>query len=201
LRRVPKAPRAGVVMMVVVMGLTVFVDLIVAVGVGIVAASLLFVKRMSDLQLDSVRGGHDEVPLSKREKRILARHGNTIMYYHMSGPMGFGAAKGLTRRVAVDSKYKILVLDLSEVTFVDTSASMAIEEIMVKADEQGLEVFLVGLVPQVRAVLDRLEVTKIIPPHHVFDDRKAAIKYAEKLIDPTRATAAPAGGGATPAAK
>jgi len=203
LKRVPKAPKAGVVMMLMVMGLTVLVDLIVAVTVGIVSASLLFVKRMSDLQLDSVRGGHEEAPLSKREKKILARHGAAIMYYHMSGPMGFGAAKGLTRRVAVDSKYQVLVLDLSEVTFIDTSASMAIEEIMVKANEQGLEVLLIGLVPQVRAVLDRLEVTKVIPAHHCFDDRKGALKYAEKLITGGKPTTGPtsAGAGKEPATK
>ena len=193
LKRVPKAPKAGVVMMLMVMGLTVFVDLIVAVTVGIVAASLLFVKRMSDLQLQSVRGGHEEAPLSRREKKILARYGDAIMYYHMSGPMGFGSAKGLTRRIAVDSRFKVLVLDLAEVPFIDTSASMAVEEILVKAGEQGLEVLLIGLVPQVRAVLDRLGVTNMIPPHHCFDERKPALKYAEKLITGGKPTTGPTG--------
>ncbi len=193
LKRVRKAPKAGVVLMLMVMGLTVFVDLIVAVTVGIVAASLLFVKRMSDLQLGSVRGGHADAPLTKREKKILARYGDSIMYYHMSGPMGFGSAKGLTRRVAVGSDFKVLVLDLTEVPFVDTSASMAIEEILVKADEQGLDVLLIGLVPQVRSVLDRLGVTKIIPADHVFDERKPALKFAEKLITGGHPTTGPTG--------
>src|SRR5688572_5009715 len=55
IRRVPRAPKAGVVLMFGVMGLTVFVDLITAVAVGVIAASLLFVKRMADLQARSMR--------------------------------------------------------------------------------------------------------------------------------------------------
>ena len=54
LARIRQAPRAGVFFMLVVLLLTVFVDLITAVGVGIVMASLLFVKRMSGLQLTNI---------------------------------------------------------------------------------------------------------------------------------------------------
>ncbi|MFQ5765260.1 MAG: SulP family inorganic anion transporter [Rhodospirillales bacterium] len=181
LRRVPKAPRAGVILMLLVMGLTVFVDLITAVSVGIVAASLLFVKRMSDLQLQSVRGGHGEVPLTKREHAILDRHPGAIMLYHMTGPMSFGAAKGLTRRVAVGAESNVLVLDLTEVPFVDTSAALAVEDIMVKAGQQGLEVLLVGLSGRVRKTLDRLGVTGVIPADHCFETRIEALRRAARL--------------------
>ena len=92
LKRVRRAPRAGVLIMLVVLGLTVFVDLIVAVAVGIVAASLLFVKRMSDLQLENVRTGADGLPYVADEQAILDRHADEIMIYHISGPMNFGGS-------------------------------------------------------------------------------------------------------------
>jgi SulP family sulfate permease len=75
LRRIREAPRAGVFFMLVVLLLTVLVDLITAVGVGIVLASLLFVKRMSDLQLANIKaitGETDEPSLSEAEKAALA---------------------------------------------------------------------------------------------------------------------------------
>ena len=55
LTRIRHAPRAGVLFMLVVLALTVFVDLVTAVSVGVILASLLFVKRMFDLQVNSIK--------------------------------------------------------------------------------------------------------------------------------------------------
>lgn len=184
LKRIPRAPRAGVVIMLVVLGLTVLVDLIVAVSVGIVAASLLFVKRMSDLQLENVRTGSDGLPYTKEEQEILDRYADEIMICHISGPMNFGAAKGLTRQIAVSTDFKVLVLDLSDVTFIDTSASMAIEDVMVRATELGLDVLLIGIKARVKATLERLGVTRVIPAGHSFDTRLEALMFIAKLLDP-----------------
>lgn len=180
--RAPRAPRAGVIIMLLVLGLTVFVDLIVAVAVGIVAASLLFVKRMSDLQLANVRTGHEEIAYSNAEMEILDRRPTEIAIYEFSGPMNFGAAKGLTRRVATTGDIKILILDLSGVPQIDTSASLAIEDVMKKAVDLGLVALLVGLNPQVREILTRLDVTKAIPPHHDFALRASALAYADETL-------------------
>jgi SulP family sulfate permease len=187
LRRIPRAPRAGVIIMLVVLGLTVFVDLIVAVGVGVVAASLLFVKRMSDLQLENVRTGRDGLPYSSQELEILERHGDDIMICHISGSMNFGAAKELTRQIAVSTDFKVLVLDLSDVTFVDTSASMAIEDVMVRANDLGLHVILIGVKNRVKTTLDRLGVTRVIPEGHSFDTRLDALRYTARLLEDAKA--------------
>ncbi|MBT4889624.1 MAG: SulP family inorganic anion transporter [Rhodospirillales bacterium] len=183
LKRIPRAPKAGVIIMMVVLGLTVVVDLIVAVSVGIVAASLLFVKRMSDLQLENVRTGADGLPYTAQEQSILNDHADEIMICHISGPMNFGAAKGLTKQIAVTSDFKVLVIDLSDVTFVDTSASMAIEEIMVSATELGLEVILIGIKANVKKTLELLGVTKVIPAEHSFETRMDALRYTAALLD------------------
>jgi sulfate permease, SulP family len=188
LKRIRRAPAAGVVIMLVVLGLTVFVDLIVAVSVGVVAASLLFVKRMSELQLENVRSGADGLPYTKEEQEILDRHVDDIMIYHFSGSMNFGAAKGLTRQIAVSTDFKILVLDLSDVTYVDTSASMAIEDIMVNARDLGLEVILIGIKARVKTTLERLGVTKVIPAEHCFDERLDALNYAAASLSATGLT-------------
>ena len=75
------------------------------------------------------------------------------------------------------------MLDLTDVTFIDTSASMAIEGIMVTATEMGLDVILIGINARIKSTLDSLGVTKIIPANHCFDTRIGALEYAAKLME------------------
>ena len=116
IRRAPRAPRSAVGIMLTVLGLTVFVDLIVAVATGIIAASLLFVKRMADLELANIKaaegrgaGRSGDLGVGPDEEAILDRHAEDILLYRFSGPLSFGAAKGMTRRVVVQASYKVLV--------------------------------------------------------------------------------------------
>jgi len=186
LRRMPRAPRPGLVLMFLVLGLTVFVDLIFAVGAGIAAASLLFVKRMSDLQLESIRtasGGFGTVPLTAEEDAVLASHAGEIMLYHFSGPLSFGAAKGIARRVVVSDAYRVLVLDLSDVTFVDTSASLALDDTIRTARDRGLEVFVVGMRAPVRRVLHRLGVLDAVPAGRRYASRIKALNSAVRAVE------------------
>ncbi len=182
LKRISRAPRAGFIIMLLVLGLTVFVDLIIAVSVGIVAASLLLVRRMSDLQLKNVRLGLDALLYSEDEQKILDRINSQIMIYHFSGPMNFGAAKALTREISATAESKALVLDLTDVTYIDTSVSMAIEEIMASAAELGVAVILIGIEGQVGTTMERLGVFEVIPAAHRFENRLDALTFTETLI-------------------
>ncbi len=186
LRRAPKAPRAGVVLMFLVLGLTVFVDLIIAVTVGVVAASLHFVKRMSDLQLSSIRatdGSFGEVPMSAEEEAALERIAEDVLLYHFSGPVSFGAAKGLARRVAPRDGHKVLILDLSDVTYIDTSAALALDEIIARTGELGLRVYLAGMREPVATVLERLGVLDELPKGRCYASRLDALHGAAMAIE------------------
>jgi SulP family sulfate permease len=182
LKRIRLAPRAGVIIMLTVFGLTVFVDLIIAVGVGIVAASLLMMKRMTDMQLANLRSDYSHTEPSEAEKAILERHGNEIVIYRMSGPMNFGAAKGLMQRFQAMTQGKILLLDLTEVPFIDTSIGMAIEEMLHDAAASGVTVLIVGVQPNVRTTLDRLRATDGVPGDRFVGTRSEALHLAASLI-------------------
>ncbi|MDX1425458.1 MAG: SulP family inorganic anion transporter, partial [Kiloniellales bacterium] len=181
LRRIREAPRAGVFFMLVVLLLTVLVDLITAVAVGIVLASLLFVKRMSDLQLANIKaitGESDEPGLSEAEKAALAAGGGRVILYHLSGPFSFGAAKGMARRLAASDDYDALVLDLQEVTFLDSSASLGLEDAIKQAQGHDKEVYLVGIRPEVAKTLDRLGVLSLLPEAQRHVSRLDALEEA-----------------------
>lgn len=187
LRRIRRAPRIGVFFMLVVLGLTVFVDLIVAVAVGVVMASLLFVKRMADLQNENIRtitGETEEIPLSEEAREILKAAGDRLMLFHLGGPMSFGIAKGMGRIFSVADKSEALVLDLTDVPLIDSSASLALRDGIKHARAEGQPVFMAGARPAVEEVLDRLGVFDQLPAGHRFTTRAEALRAALDHIGP-----------------
>ncbi|MDA0651991.1 MAG: SulP family inorganic anion transporter [Proteobacteria bacterium] len=186
LKRLHGAPPAGVIFMVIVLLLTVLVDLITAVVVGITLASLLFVKRMSDLQLASIKAitnGTVEHDLNEAEKAALDSGGGRVVLYHLSGPFSFGAAKGLARRLGASDDYDALVLDLSDVPFLDSSASLGLEDAILHAQDRDKQVYLVGLRPDVANTLKRLRVLTLLPDGHHHVSRLDALRQAAASIN------------------
>lgn len=185
LRRLREAPRAGLFFMLVVLLLTVFVDLITAVGVGVVMASLLFVKRMADLQLANIRTiaqPSDEASLTPEESALLEAGHGCIILYHLTGPFGFGAAKGMARQLAAADQYDVPVLDLSDVPMLDSSASLAVEDTIMQVQSRGKHILLVGLRPVVSSVLKRLGVLKQLQADCQHESRLSAVRHAVRLI-------------------
>ena len=186
LRRIREAPRAGVIFMLIVLLLTVLVDLITAVVVGITLASLLFVKRMSDLQLANIKAVTDETEehdLNDQEKAALDAGGGRVVLYHLSGPFSFGAAKGMARRLGASDDYDALVLDLSDVPFLDSSASLGLEDAILQAKHHHKQVYLVGIRPDVAKTLNRLGVLKLLPDDHHHVSLLDALKQAAAKIN------------------
>jgi len=185
LKRLRVAPRAGVVIMFTVFFITVFIDLITAFTVGIVMASLLLVHRITEMQLKSVTAitdPGDELPLGPEERRQMKEAGGRILLFHLAGPMSFGAAKGISRRLAGMDGYDVLVLDLSDVPTVDFTSSLALEDILRRSAESGRECFLAGVQPPVRAFLSRQGTLRLLPQGRVIDARAEAINAAHVLV-------------------
>ncbi len=185
LKRIRTAPRAGVAMMFTVLILTVFVDLITAVAIGMIMASFVFMQRMVNLQLSSITAitePHHEFPLTDQEREILKDARGRILLYHMSGPMSFGAAKGVARRLASFDEYDILVLDLTDVPQIDFTSTRAIDDMLHDAWDSGREAFLVGCNTQVRTMLKEQGVIEKINDEHIKNERVSALKDGLKII-------------------
>ncbi len=186
LRRVHSAPRSGVFFMVTVLLLTVFVDLITAVAVGVVMASLLFVKRMSDLQLASITTVTDPTEgsmLDAEENAALEAVNGDVVLEHLRGPFSFGAAKDMARLLGAADYYKALIIDLSDVTMLDSSASLAVEDVIRGVQARDKQVLVAGARPQVRRVLDKLGVSALIPPTQMCGTRLEALQQAARLLE------------------
>ncbi len=185
LKRIRTAPKAGVAMMFTVLLLTVFVDLITAVAIGMIMASFVFMQRMVNLQLDSITAitePHHEFPLSDEEAQILADAKGRILLYHISGPMSFGAAKGVARRLASFDEYDILILDLTNVPQIDFTSTRAIDDMLHDAWDSGREAYLVGCNSTVRTMLMKQGVFGKINDEHIKDKRVNALQDGLKII-------------------
>jgi len=191
LRHVFQAPGADVIIMIVVLFITIAVDLITAVGVGVVLASILFVKEMADLELANmsvITKGSQESPLTPEENAVLDRNSGKIVLIHVDGPMSFGSAKNMVRRLETVpglKKFTSCVLDLSDVPVIDGTSAMAIEDMLriVQAHKQHL--FFVGMQPHVTEVLDGLGVLRLIRPGHRYAQRLDALRHAAEASGST----------------
>lgn len=188
LRRMRHVSLAGTATMLTVFFLTVFVDLITAVAVGMIMASLVLMKRVTDLQLASITAitdPHEESPLTDVERALLAAGGGRILLYHLGGPMSFGAAKDMVRRLAAFDEYDALVLDLSDVPSIDYTTTRSIEDMIQRAQGSGRAVFVTGKTAQVMGMLEKHGVLAQLPAGHNLPTRLAGLAAAARALGVT----------------
>lgn len=200
LKRAHQISMRGTIIMYGVMLLTVFVDLIVAVGVGLFIANILTIDRLSSLQSQTVKtisDEDDELDLSEEEKQLLDRAGGRVLIFYLSGPMIFGVAKAIAREHNAIENIDALILDLSDVPMLGVTASLALENAILEAIDKGRHVFIVGATGSIKRRLENFGILKRIPPNHLTIDRTEALRQAVALVEPNPFGSPEMSGGAT----
>ncbi len=186
LKRVRQISPKAALIFYEVMGLTVFVNLIVAVVVGVFVANILTIELLSNNSAEQVKAITDddeEIELNREEKQLLRRAKGRVLLLYMSGPMIFGVAKAISREHNLINDYRALVLDLSEVPLLDVTSSLALENAITEATEKGRQVFLVGVNGQTEELLEKLGVMAKIPGENFISDRPKALQKAVAYVD------------------
>jgi len=187
LARAHKGPRWDLALMALVLGLTIFVDLISAVAVGVLLAALAFVKKMADEQLEMFA---QEMPrdTTDDERTLLASAGGRVTLFQFSAPLSFGAAADVGHQVRerVKDRTAAIVLDFTGLTYIDVSAARAVETIACDARLAGKTVYVTGMNEQVQKVLAGLNADHCLPADTTFESRLGAIRAA---VTATTATA------------
>ncbi len=182
--RAHRVPRRDLILMIIVFVLTVFVDIVTAVGCGIVLASLMFVKEAADLQKESIRtitNTDEEHLFNEEEVRLLKQCGDSVLLVHLAGLMSFGAANEMARRFAALERYEILIIDLIDVPRIDGSAGLELEELIQRALDAEREVILVGLNLPVARVLTQLGSLELVKETRRFSTRVEALQAARLI--------------------
>ncbi len=143
------APRSDVVILVVCYVLTVFVDMVAAITVGVVLAALLFMRRMSEITrttlLESGPEGDVDVPPG-------------VALYRIEGPMFFGAAQRATDALArLPRSTRVIVIDLGRVGAIDVTGLVALESALGALRRAEKFVILAGPLPEPRSTFERAQ--------------------------------------------
>ena len=185
LKRIARSPRPGVVIMLTTLLITVFVDLLAAVAVGIVMASVLFVEKMAKAQTESLKfiyGSSPELDLDEEESKLLDQAEGRIMLFQIEGPLSFGSARDITRMMSNVPQKEVLVVNLSNVPFIDSSAAATLEETTETLLENNDHIVFFGANPRVTEVLEKTDIIKMIGQEKFKADRKSALQVARTLL-------------------
>jgi SulP family sulfate permease len=185
LRRIRTAPRPEVILMFTVMALTIVLNLIFAAAIGFVLASLMFVHRMANLELagiHTVDNPAGEPGLAPGEAALLAELAGRTMLIRFAGPLSFGAANRMHRRMSGYQDYDCVILDLSDVPEIDSSAALALENIILNARRKDHAVVLAGLTTPVARTFARLGTLDLIREVIRCRTRREALEYAVSLF-------------------
>lgn len=182
LMRVHRAPLFVVALMLLVFGLTVFVDLVTAVVVGVFLANIITVKRLADAQVDAVQVISSDPDthemLKHRECELLRMAAGRILLYHFNGPVSYGASKGIIQKLRQAGRHDTLILDFSRVPMIDVSTAIAIEDMIIETQSAAREVYVIGTNQVVQNVLSRMQILKLLPAHCLHDQREPALEMA-----------------------
>ncbi|MGV8990421.1 MAG: SulP family inorganic anion transporter [Thiobacillus sp.] len=179
-RMVRRAPRADVVILLVTFILTVFADLVVAVNIGVILATLHFLRRMA-ASVEVAQVAEQEL---HREYAHLGF--NTlppgVMVYAVEGPFFFGAVENFERALAsTHSDPRLLILRLRRMPFIDATGLQALEDAIRGFLGRGVEVVLCGANTRVEGKLSRSGILDLIGQTHYFKTCGEALNRCNDL--------------------
>ncbi|AFY52685.1 sulfate permease-like transporter, MFS superfamily [Rivularia sp. PCC 7116] len=188
LKRAHKISMRATGLMYVVLFLTVFVDLITAVAVGVFFANIFTLKRLTDLQAKEVKAitnpyeDAHQLDLSLAEEQILNKADGRILFIHLGGPMSFGAAKAISQQMSIVEDYDVLILEFNEVPYLGVTATLAIENMVKEAYERRRNVYLIGARGIVEDRLRRLKILRKVLEQNPVNSRLEALERGMAFI-------------------
>jgi SulP family sulfate permease len=190
LKAMPHMPLSEVVVMLVVMILSVVWNLVYAVGIGLVMASLIFMKKIGDSTVSRSR----LVPLSESdsldepwmdELNFPGSLKQEVYVKHLDGPLFFGNVNDFQELArAVPSTTSHLVIRMDEVNYMDQSGLYAMEEALMRFSRQGVSVLIVDLQTQPRVLMESVDIIpNLIPEEQLFGDFRSLIQYVISNVE------------------
>ena len=198
LRAIPSLPKdvkfgpikfsMEVLIMLVVLFLSTFWNLVYAVGIGLVIASLMFMKKIGDLTAErsdvksllKEKAWADELnfPVNLKEE---------VFIKHIKGPLFFGSTSEFQQLAKqIPDTAKAVIIRMGRMQYMDQSGLYAMEYVLVDLEKSGISVLLVGLLKQPQYMMERIDIIPdLIPPEHIFDSFKDCIKWIKENIRDT----------------
>lgn len=175
------APRDDLYVLALVFFLTVFYNLIVAVGAGITCAALLYAKRTADSAKLVQKTVYDK-DIIKLEKLLEKDYNHKIRVVHIDGQFFFGSATQLISQFDEILGTKYLILDYSSENLLDISAIFALEDIIIRLQSQKVKILVVLKSDSVKEQFEKHGIINQLGDEHIFRTEPEAIDFAKKCI-------------------
>lgn len=189
IRQIMKGPWGERIVLLLTFGLTVAVDLTVAIEVGVVLAAILFMHRMSQVVAIGTEGAHvieeDEDDFARPKNGESQRQNLPpgVEVFKLRGPLFFGAAGRLSDVVdSIAGTPKVFILRLRDVPLIDVTGASRLKEFRLRCKRHGTALILSGLQAQPQQILERMGVLDGGADLHLVPDFAAAIEKAQGLV-------------------
>lgn len=185
LKAIPNMPKSEVIIMLVVLVLSSVWNLVYAVGIGLVIASLMFMKNIGELMasnselksLKDVEGWDDEMDFPENLKE-------EVIIKHVDGPLFFGSTTDFQQLAAqIPDSISTIILRMKKVPYIDQSGLYAIEDLVNGMESQGKTVLLVGLKKQPRYMMERIDIIPdLISKEHMFESFTDCLRWIKENV-------------------
>ena len=177
-------PRSDAVVMIIVLVMTVFVDLLQAVAVGMVMASVLFMKQVSDRVEQRASSGSlddfEHLNLLPDEKKISDALKQQIYIHHFDGPIFFGFTSHFKLMMQKLPDVQVVIFRMQRVPYIDQSGMYVIEDAVQQLHKKGIAVIICEIQQQSEDMLRNIKmIPSLIPESHIFSSFKDTIEALE----------------------
>ncbi len=186
-------PRSDAFVLVLVLLITTFGNLIYAVAIGVILASVLFMKRSGDIAEKGTSGStladfKGEQPWDD-ERKLFDEFKNSIYVKHLYGPLFFGFTSHFLKLFKnLDGGIKVLIIRMDRVPYIDQTGLYAMEETLFDLRKKGLQVIIIGLQSQPRHMFQSIDIIPdLIPEEHIFETIESGFAWLKDTIVRNRA--------------
>ena len=175
-----KIPMTEIIIMVVVLMLSVFWNLVYAVGIGLLLACLFFMKKMGDIAKDN-----SKVDLLSNEKDLNETSKANIYIKHINGPLFFGfTSEFVSIANNIPKSASIIIIDMEKVPYMDQSGVFALEDVLLDLDKKNIKILIAGIQSQPMHLMKTIGILgELVPKERIFatlSDSKAFIINGEE---------------------
>ena len=170
-----KIPITDLLIFIMVLFITVYEDLMVAVAIGVIFAVLRFIKEIK-LTLSSTYQ-HKIIPISKSDFILKEQNKSEldhllISVLQLEGPLFFGTVEPLMKNYSKAPKHEILIVDMSCVTMIDLSGIYGLEDLIHNAKAKNIKIFISGANPSIKSILEKVNFIKNLGKDCYKDSKK-----------------------------
>jgi len=186
LKAIPYMPKPEVIIMLVVLVLSSVWNLVYAVGIGLVIASLMFMKKMGDLTAE-----RSDVKTLLKEKAWDDEHDfpeslkEKVYIKHLKGPLFFGSTSDFQQLASqIPDTAAVVVIRLGRMQYLDQSGLYAMEDVLVDLSNRGIKVVFVNILNQPKYMFERIDIIpNLVPQEQIFKTFSQCLKWIKENVN------------------